>query len=481
MQKMVTFTSNKKLRSPCMSMTIVLLSLLCMKPMEVTCEGGQYAQTHYCPFQKSFIMMTKTKKHFFPPKNVSVNKSKKSSSSSEIRSNCSNTDYKKSSEDSNLILDKEEEKILQKNHRVGWLGSNSHLSDDAYNYNTAKNVLYENENSMKRVRGGHSSLTQLRDIRGGSSSVESEAESEGDVDVEEGSDEEEEEADASEAEEEDVDESEDEYEIEEEEDEDVYETEEEMSDDNEVAVDEDFEYDSMLMPSSMQSMGVTIGVMLASRNLDFSNAKIIKFARYGYIAYVIVSQIFFLYVRIQAKLIHDTTIITISNPVTNLVKNQLNTALSGSSNSNNDTGMAKTLTDKFLSSSSTVMDYDVNQSRKLMSGMFFSLAFMWYLHFKMNQVQPLLYQTASGILNLVYSPLFQVYVLGRNLERPFKPPIPAMMGNNDVADENSTDEVDADEQSVDEDQSEKEEELEEKIDEDDSDNVEDNTDDESDE
>merc|ERR1712051_113213 len=36
----------------------------------------------------------------------------------------------------------------------------------------------------------------------------------------------------------------------------------------------------------------------------------------------------------------------------------------------------------------------------------------------------LFYQTASGILNLVYSPLFQVYVLGRNLERPFVTPTP---------------------------------------------------------
>ena len=212
--------------------------------------------------------------------------------------------------------------------------------------------------------------------------------------------------------------------------------------------------------------------------------------RYGYLAYVIVSQIFFAYVRIQAKLIHDTTIITISNPLTKLVKNQLNTALGSSDKSNNDTGMAKTLTDKFLSSSSTVMDYDINQSRKLMSGMFFSLAFMWFLHFKMNQVQPLLYQTASGVLNLVYSPLFQVYILGRNLERPFKPPIPAIMGNDDATDEDSADvadvdaDADANEQSIEEDQLDKDDNVDENDeeksddDEDEDNDVEDNFNDE---
>jgi len=36
-------------------------------------------------------------------------------------------------------------------------------------------------------------------------------------------------------------------------------------------------------------------------------------------------------------------------------------------------------------------------------------------------------QTATGFMNLAYSPLFQVYVLGRNLERPFKPPANPMM------------------------------------------------------
>ena len=45
---------------------------------------------------------------------------------------------------------------------------------------------------------------------------------------------------------------------------------------------------------------------------------------------------------------------------------------------------------------------------------------MWFLHFKMGQVQPLLINTFNGIVSMVYSPLFQVYILGRNLERPFQ-------------------------------------------------------------
>jgi hypothetical protein len=53
-------------------------------------------------------------------------------------------------------------------------------------------------------------------------------------------------------------------------------------------------------------------------------------------------------------------------------------------------------------------------------GILFNMAFMWLLHFKMGQTQPLFFQTVQGLTNLVFNPLFQCYVLGRNLERPFK-------------------------------------------------------------
>lgn len=64
------------------------------------------------------------------------------------------------------------------------------------------------------------------------------------------------------------------------------------------------------------------------------------------------------------------------------------------------------------------------------SGLLFPMIFLYFLHFKMKQVQPLLMQTVTGVMNMVYSPLFQVYVLGRNLERPFKMTSSVGGGNN---------------------------------------------------
>mmetsp|Transcript_18367 Transcript_18367/g.42031 ORF Transcript_18367/g.42031 Transcript_18367/m.42031 type:complete len:96 (+) Transcript_18367:456-743(+) len=57
------------------------------------------------------------------------------------------------------------------------------------------------------------------------------------------------------------------------------------------------------------------------------------------------------------------------------------------------------------------------------------MLFNWFLHFKLGQVQPLVFQAASGAFALVNHPLFQVYVLGRDLERPFAAPASPIMAN----------------------------------------------------
>ena len=62
---------------------------------------------------------------------------------------------------------------------------------------------------------------------------------------------------------------------------------EEEDEDNETAVStkietsklEDQEYDEVLMPSSFQQLGVTLGVTFISNRLDMSDKRVIKFAR----------------------------------------------------------------------------------------------------------------------------------------------------------------------------------------------------------
>merc|ERR1740130_1300005 len=80
------------------------------------------------------------------------------------------------------------------------------------------------------------------------------------------------------------------------------------------------------------------------------------------------------------------------------------------------------LASSFLKKESTVRDYDIRQTTVMQGSMLFNMVMMWFLHFKMQQVQPLFVSIVNGFMQLGYNPLFQVYIMGRNLERPFKSP-----------------------------------------------------------
>ena len=137
--------------------------------------------------------------------------------------------------------------------------------------------------------------------------------------------------------------------------------------------------------------------------------------RFAFIGYLVVAQIFLIYVRYKARIINDTTPITINNAISSIVQSQLPSSSGGMGGD-----MVKNLANSFLASESTILDYDLNQAKNMNSSLLIPMVMLWFLHFKMGQVQPLFHQTVSGVKELLVSPLFQVYILGRNLERPFK-------------------------------------------------------------
>lgn len=175
------------------------------------------------------------------------------------------------------------------------------------------------------------------------------------------------------------------------------------------------EYDDLLTPPAMQQLFISVGVMLLSNRIDILNERAVKIARFAFLAYIIAMQVFLLYVTLRAKNVDDRTPVKISSPLASLLPPGL---VGGGGNF-----MIKTIADQVLSTQTTVLEYDLKQAKKMNGGLLFPMLFLYFLHFRMKQVQPLLMQTATGFVNLVYSPLFQVYVLGRNLERPFKPPV----------------------------------------------------------
>jgi len=163
-------------------------------------------------------------------------------------------------------------------------------------------------------------------------------------------------------------------------------------------------------------MYTTFGTILLSRKVDMFNLKVVKLIRLLFVVYLIVQQAFIFYVRIMAKRNNDRTPVQVQNPITSMLSSQLEKQPAGA----ND--MVKNLASSFLKTESTVVEYDMRQATNMQGGVLLNMGFMWFLHFKMQQVQPLLVTTVNGFLQIVYNPLFQVYILGRNLQRPFKSP-----------------------------------------------------------
>lgn len=176
----------------------------------------------------------------------------------------------------------------------------------------------------------------------------------------------------------------------------------------------------------------------------------------------------------QAKSINDRTPINISNPFSKILETTKN-------------DQVKNLASSLLTSQSTVLEYDLSQAKSMNGGLLVNMGFMWFLHYRMGQTQPLYLQTVQGLTNLYYSPLFQVYVLGRNLERPFKNPNMSKLlpgGGEESADdgeEGADTAVDDEEEDEDDDEDDEEEDEDEEDDEDDDDEEDDEEEDDDEE
>jgi len=177
------------------------------------------------------------------------------------------------------------------------------------------------------------------------------------------------------------------------------------------------EYVEPYFISPSLQMYSTFGTILLSRKIDMFNPKVVRLIRFLFVLHLVVQQAFIFYVRVMAKRNNDRTPVHVDNPLTSMLSSQLEKQQAGGGGD-----MVKNLASSFLKKESTVAEYDMGKAMSMQGGILFNMALMWLLHFKMQQVQPLLVTTINGLMQLAYHPLFQIYVLGRNLERPFKTP-----------------------------------------------------------
>ena len=81
----------------------------------------------------------------------------------------------------------------------------------------------------------------------------------------------------------------------------------------------------------------------------------------------------------------------------------------------------------------TAAEYDKKQLSSKRNSYRMGCLFTCFLHFKMKMTQPLVYSSVSGLVDLYYDPLVQIYMLGAKPEGPYKRPFGQAEGANPLA------------------------------------------------
>ncbi|CAE7162922.1 unnamed protein product [Rhizoctonia solani] len=154
------------------------------------------------------------------------------------------------------------------------------------------------------------------------------------------------------------------------------------------------------MNPAVTNLMVSLGAMQVARRIPFDDPEVLQYVRFGYIAAQVICLATFFYVSYKVKAKNDETVLKYVEP-----KNPM---------SPESGGLVTT----------TVRDYDLAETSKLIRGVYMGVLMMAFLHGYMKYTQPLFIQGLMGLKNLIEAKPVAIHVLGRpatgNLKRPFK-------------------------------------------------------------
>ncbi|KAJ8503504.1 hypothetical protein ONZ45_g10806 [Pleurotus djamor] len=161
------------------------------------------------------------------------------------------------------------------------------------------------------------------------------------------------------------------------------------------------------MNSGVQNLMISLGAMQIARKIPFDDPEVLTYVRIGYVASQIIILGVYYYVTLTIKKKNDQTVLKYvdsPNPMSQ------------------EPGQLVT---------TTVKDYDLAETSKLIRSVYMGIAMMAFLHGYMKFTQPLFIQALMGIKNLFDAKPVSIHVLGKaaegDLKRPFKG-APGMFG-----------------------------------------------------
>jgi len=155
------------------------------------------------------------------------------------------------------------------------------------------------------------------------------------------------------------------------------------------------------MNPAIQNLVISLGVMQVARKIPFDEPDVLNYVRIGYVVSQATVLAVFYYVAYKVRQLNDQAVlkyVEAPNPMTQ------------------EPGKLVT---------TTVRDYDLSETSKLIRSTLLSLLMMIFLHGYMHFTQPLFVQGLMGLKNLYDAKPVMIHILGRStlegeLKRPFK-------------------------------------------------------------
>ncbi|KAG6369877.1 inorganic phosphate transporter [Boletus reticuloceps] len=151
------------------------------------------------------------------------------------------------------------------------------------------------------------------------------------------------------------------------------------------------------MNAGVQNIVISLGAMQIARRIPFDDPLVLNYVRLGYVLSQIIIMGTYFFVSYKVKQKNDHTVLKY-----------------GMSFSSDSGGLVTT----------TVRDYDLSETSKLLRGAYFGVAMMAFFHIYMKYTQPLFIQALMGLKNLYDAKVVAIHVLGKaaegDLKRPFK-------------------------------------------------------------
>ncbi|KAJ7230697.1 inorganic phosphate transporter [Mycena pura] len=152
------------------------------------------------------------------------------------------------------------------------------------------------------------------------------------------------------------------------------------------------------MNPAVQNLVISLGVMQLARKIPFDDPQVLYSVRIGYVAVQVLVLGIYYYISMTIKAKNDQTVLKY---------------VDAPSPMSQEPGQLVT---------TTVRDYDLTETSKLLRSVYMGIAMMAFLHGYMKFTQPLFVQAIMGAKGIYEANPFKIHVLGKKAEGDLKRP-----------------------------------------------------------